>query len=150
MPGQSGHDGDPARAGAGARRRHESTCTGAADGYARLAGKPALALLHLGPGLATGAANLHNARRAKAPVIALVGEHASWHLSADAPLTMPIEPLAGTFSRWVGRVESADAAARTMVEAFAGAVGGNGGVATLVFPHDFQLAEAADASVEAP
>lgn len=54
----------------------EGVCTGAADGYGRMAGRPALTLLHLGPGLANGLANLHNARRARAPVVNLVGDHA--------------------------------------------------------------------------
>ncbi len=74
----------------------ENVCTGAADGYARIAGKPALTLLHLGPGLANGLANLHNARRANSPVVNVVGDHASWHLPFDAPLTSDIAGLAGT------------------------------------------------------
>ena len=76
---------------------HENVCTGAADGYARIAGKPALTLLHLGPGLANGTSNLHNARRANSPVVNLIGEHATWHISADAPLASDIDQLAGTF-----------------------------------------------------
>src|SRR4051812_10382336 len=62
---------------------HENVCTGAADGYARMAGRPALTLLHLGPGLANGLANLHNARRANTPVVNVVGDHATWHLAYD-------------------------------------------------------------------
>ena len=73
----------------------EGVCTGAADGYARMAGKPALTLLHLGPGLANGLANLHNARRAGSPVVNLVGEHASWHLPHDPALASDIGRLAG-------------------------------------------------------
>ena len=65
----------------------EGVCTGAADGYARMTGKPAMTLLHLGPGLANGLANLHNARRANSPVVNVVGDQATWHLAADAPLT---------------------------------------------------------------
>src|SRR6185436_12372791 len=57
----------------------EGVCTGAADGYGRMLGKPALTLLHLGPGLANGLANLHNARRARTPILNIVGDHASWH-----------------------------------------------------------------------
>jgi acetolactate synthase-1/2/3 large subunit len=75
---------------------HENVCTGAADGYARIAGRPALTLLHLGPGLANGLANLHNARRAHSPVVNLVGDHASWHLPYDAALTSDIAAVAGT------------------------------------------------------
>ena len=72
----------------------EGVATGAADGYVRIAGKPALTLLHLGPGFANGIANLHNARRARSPVVNVIGDHASWHLAADAPLTSDIEALA--------------------------------------------------------
>jgi acetolactate synthase-1/2/3 large subunit len=63
----------------------EGVCTGAADGYARMAEKPGLTLLHLGPGFANGVAYLHDARRARSPIINLIGEHATWHLAADAP-----------------------------------------------------------------
>ena len=66
----------------------EGVCTGAADGYARMAGRPAATLLHLGPGFANGLANLHNARRAGTPVVNWIGDHATWHLAADAPLTL--------------------------------------------------------------
>src|ERR1700730_9825637 len=69
----------------------EGVVTGAADGYARMAGKPACALLHLGPGLANGLANLHNAGRAHVPIVNLVGQHATYHLRYDAPLTSDIE-----------------------------------------------------------
>jgi len=75
---------------------HENVCTGAADGYARVAGHAAMTLLHLGPGLANGLANLHNARRANTPVVNVVGDHASWHLRYDAPLTSDIAALAVT------------------------------------------------------
>jgi acetolactate synthase-1/2/3 large subunit len=73
----------------------EGVCTGAADGYGRMLDKPAMTLLHLGPGFANGIANLHNARRAKSPVLNVVGEHATWHREADPPLAMDIEGLAG-------------------------------------------------------
>src|SRR5262245_21331231 len=63
----------------------EGVCTGAADGFARMADRPAMTLLHLGPGFANGVANLHNARRARSPVLDVVGDHATWHLAADAP-----------------------------------------------------------------
>src|SRR3990172_5925766 len=72
----------------------EGVCTGAADGWARMRGRPALTLLHLGPGLANGLANLHNARRAHSPVVNLIGDHATWHLAADAPLCSDIASLA--------------------------------------------------------
>jgi acetolactate synthase-1/2/3 large subunit len=75
---------------------HENVCTGAADGYARISGHPAMTLLHLGPGLANGLANLHNARRAHTPMVNVVGDHSSWHLPYDAPLTSDIGALAET------------------------------------------------------
>ena len=78
----------------------EGVATGAADGYARIAGRPAAVLLHLGPGLGNGLANLHNARRANTPVINIVGEHATDHIALDSPLTSDIESLARPMSRW--------------------------------------------------
>src|SRR4030081_229957 len=86
----------------------EGVCTGAADGYGRVAGKPALTLLHLGPGFANGIANLHNARRARTPVVNLIGDHASWHVAADAPLTCDIVSLASPVSGWVHTCKTAD------------------------------------------
>src|SRR2546423_6298809 len=83
----------------------------AADGYGRMTGRPAAVLLHLGPGLANGLANLHNARRARTPLLAIVGDHATYHKRFDAPLESDIEALAGTVSGWVRRsARSADAA----------------------------------------
>src|SRR5499433_159275 len=79
----------------------EGVCTGAADGYARMTGKPALTLLHLGPGLANGLANLHNARRARSPVVNVVGDHATYHQPLDAPLASDIVGVARNVSRWV-------------------------------------------------
>src|SRR6266436_7450419 len=72
----------------------EGGATGAADGYARMAEKPAATLLHLGPGLGNGIANLHNARRARSPIVNIIGDHATYHLQHDAPLTSDIEGLA--------------------------------------------------------
>ena len=83
----------------------EGLVTGAADGYARMAGRPAATLLHTGPGLSNGLANLHNARRARAAVVNIVGDHASHHLPLDAPLTTDIESLAAPMSNWVRRVK---------------------------------------------
>src|SRR6516164_4099928 len=92
----------------------EGAATGAADGYGRMAGRPAAALLHLGPGLANGLANLHNARRARTPLLAVVGDHATYHKRFDAPLESDIEALAGSVSGWVRRsVRSADAGSDT-------------------------------------
>lgn len=124
---------------------HENICTGAADGYARIAGKPALTLLHLGPGLANGTANLHNARRARMPVVNLIGEHATWHADADAPLAMDIDGLARTFSRWVDRVITAEETGRRTATAIEAAWSGVGGISTLILPHDLQLEETSGA-----
>src|SRR5205809_440425 len=79
----------------------EGVVTGAADGYARMADKPASTLLHLGPGLANGLANLHNASRAQVPIINVVGQHATYHLRHDTPLTSDIEAIARPYSKWV-------------------------------------------------
>src|SRR5947209_12735510 len=79
----------------------EGVATGAADGYARMADTPAATLLHLGPGLGNGLANLHNARRAKVPVINLVGDHATYHVQYDAQLQSDIETVARNVSSWV-------------------------------------------------
>src|ERR1017187_5212266 len=79
----------------------EGVATGAADGYARIAGRPAAVLLHLGPGLANGLANLHNARRARTPVVTIVGGHATGHVRYDSSLQSDIEALARTVSGWV-------------------------------------------------
>lgn len=114
----------------------EGVVTGAADGYGRVTGRPALTLVHLGPGLANGIANLHNARRAHTPVVNLVGDHASWHVDADAPLTTDIESLARPVSRHLERVIGASHAGSAMLEAVAAAVGPPSGVATLIVPQD--------------
>ncbi|HXZ88762.1 MAG TPA: acetolactate synthase large subunit [Candidatus Binataceae bacterium] len=116
----------------------EGVCTGAADGYARMADKPALTLTHLGPGFANGIANLHNARRARSPVVNVIGDQATWHLGADAPLTSDIVSLARPVSAWVREVKSAQALARDTAEAIAAAGRGPGRVATLVVPSDCQ------------
>src|SRR5262249_45885933 len=116
----------------------EGVCTGAADGYARMAGSPALVLLHLGPGLANGLANLHNAKRARSPVVVVVGDHASWHLAADAPLASDVAAVAAPFSRWVRRARSSRELAGDFGAALAAALGPPGGVSTLVAPADAQ------------
>lgn len=100
----------------------EGVATGAADGYARMRGTPALTLLHLGPGLANGLANLHNARRAHSPVINLVGDHASWHLRADAPLTSDIEAIASAVSAAVVRLRRPEELAAAVPAAVARAI----------------------------
>jgi acetolactate synthase-1/2/3 large subunit len=126
----------------------EGVCTGAADGYARMADRPGLTLLHLGPGLANGLAYLHDARRARSPIVNLVGDHATWHLSADAPLTSDIESLARPVSGWVRRNQSAAGLAQDAADAIAAALQPPGQIATLIVPHDCQL-EFADGSAAA-
>src|SRR5579872_4205557 len=85
----------------------EGVCSGAADGYARVTGKPAATLLHLGPGLGNGLANFHNARKARSPVVSIVGEHATAHLKVDAPLTSDVQAFARTVSDCVRVAKSA-------------------------------------------
>lgn len=114
----------------------EGVVTGAADGYGRMAGRPAATLLHLGPGLGNGLANLHNARRAGTPVCNLVGDHATYHKQYDAPLESDIDAVAGSVSGWVRRVTSAGEAGRVTAEAVAASRQGGGCVATLVVPAD--------------
>jgi acetolactate synthase I/II/III large subunit len=120
----------------------EGVCTGAADGYARMTAKPAMTLLHLGPGLANGLANLHNARRARSPVVNVVGDHATWHLAADAPLTSDIVSLASPMSGWVRSTKSAAALGDDMAAAIAASLGPPGQVATLIVPADCQWDDA--------
>jgi acetolactate synthase-1/2/3 large subunit len=117
----------------------EGVCAGAADGYGRMLGKPAMTLLHLGAGLANGISNFHNARRARTPILNIIGEHASWHRAADSPLTMDIEALAGTVSGWQRTCESTADLSRLTAEGIAAATKGQ--VATLVLPHDHQWTE---------
>ncbi|MDA8062465.1 MAG: acetolactate synthase large subunit [Actinomycetota bacterium] len=114
----------------------EGVVTGAADGYGRVAGRPAAALLHLGPGLANGVANLHNARRARTPVVVVVGDHATYHKRLDAPLESDLDALAGTVSTWVRRSWRPGDVGAHAASAVAAARSAPGGVATLVLPAD--------------
>ena len=128
----------------------EGVATGAADGYGRMAGRPAATLLHLGPGLANGLANLHNARRAGTPLVNVVGDHATYHKRFDAPLESDLESLARPVSRWVRRsVRSADAAADA-AEGVAAALGPPGGVATLILPADVSWSDGAEPAPPVP
>jgi len=119
----------------------EGVVTAAADGYARMADKPAATLLHLGPGLANGLANLHNARRARTPIINVVGDHATYHLKYDAPLTSDIDSLARPMSQWVGRAASADDVRGKAEAAYVAAMRAPG-VATLILHADAAWSEA--------
>lgn len=114
----------------------EGVATGAADGYARMAGKPASTLLHLGPGLANGLAGLHNARRAQSPIVNIVGDHATYHLQYDAPLTSDIAGFARPVSDWVRRSASTRALPGDVVTAVACAHRSPGQIATLILPAD--------------
>jgi acetolactate synthase I/II/III large subunit len=114
----------------------EGVCTGAADGYARMAGRPAMTLLHLGPGMANGIANLHNAARARTPLLSVVGDHATSHRGRDAPLETDIEGLARPFSAWVRTSAAPGAVAGDGAAAIAAARSAPGGVATLIVPAD--------------
>lgn len=114
----------------------EGVATGAADGYARMTGIPACTLLHLGPGLGNGIANLHNAQKAHSPLINIVGEHASWHLRYNAPLTTDIAGLAAPVSGWIRTCARASGVAADAVDAIVAARRPPGQVATLIFPGD--------------
>jgi acetolactate synthase-1/2/3 large subunit len=128
----------------------EGVCTGAADGYGRMTGKPALTLLHLGPGFANGIANLHNARRARTPIVNIVGDHASWHLPYDAPLTSDIHSLARPVSGTVKTIGSAADIERDTIGAFQAALQAPCSISTLVFPVDHQQHPAPIGADEAP
>lgn len=114
----------------------EGIATGAADGYARMAEKPAATLLHLGPGLANGLANLHNAAKASTPILNIVGDHATYHRNYDAPLTSDIEGAAKPFSGWVRTSPSAMRVAADGAAAITAARIPPGQVATLILPAD--------------
>ncbi len=120
----------------------EGVVSGAADGYARMADKPAATLLHLGPGLGNALANLHNARKANSPVVNIVGDHATHHSAYDAPLTSDVEGVARPMSAWVRTSKDARAVARDGAEAVAAALSGAGQVATLILPADTAWNEA--------
>jgi acetolactate synthase I/II/III large subunit len=114
----------------------EGVATGAADGYARMTGHPAAVLLHLGPGLGNGLANLHNARKGHVPVVNVVGDHATYHKQYDAQLESDIETVARNVSPWIRRAASTAGLGADAAEAVAAALGPPGQVATLILPAD--------------
>ncbi len=114
----------------------EGVATGAADGYARMAGVPALTLLHLGPGYLNGGANIHNGRRAYVPMVNLIGDHAVSHRQYDAPLASDIAGLAGPNSRWLKSVDHVRDAGTLAVEAFEASYGPPPGPVSLIMPAD--------------
>ncbi len=128
----------------------EGVATGAADGYGRMAGKPAAVLLHLGPGLANGLANLHNARRAATPIVNVVGDHATYHLQYDAPLTSDIVGFARPVSSWICESKSARTVAADTARAVQAACAAPGGIATLILPADTAWNEASHAAQPLP
>jgi len=121
---------------------YEGVCTGAADGWYRMKDKPASTLLHLGPGLANGLSNIHNARRASSGMVNIVGEHSALHLRYDPPLTSDIEGLARPLSHWVRRAESSTTIAWDTAAAVAKASEHPGRIATLILPGDTAWKEA--------
>lgn len=120
----------------------EGVVTGAADGYYRIAGRPAATLLHLGPGLGNGLANLHNAKKARSGIVNIVGEHASYHIQHDAPLTADIEGVARPMSDWVKTSHSSKTVAADGALAVEAARQAPGQIATLILPADTAWGEA--------
>jgi acetolactate synthase-1/2/3 large subunit len=125
----------------------EGVLSGAADGYARMARKPASTLLHLGPGLGNALANVHNAKKGHVPMVNIVGDHATYHLEYDAPLTSDIEGIAGPVSHWVHTSKSPDDIARDAAEAVRQA--GIGQIATLMLPADVSWGDNSNGPEEA-
>src|SRR5437762_12039104 len=114
----------------------EGVATGGADGYARMSGRPAATLLHLGAGLGNGLANLHNARKGRVPIVNIVGDHATYHVQYDAQLQSDIETVARNVSGWVRTSQSPQALGGDAAEAIAAAKGPPGQVGTLILPAD--------------
>ncbi|HEY5145676.1 MAG TPA: acetolactate synthase large subunit, partial [Polyangiaceae bacterium] len=120
----------------------EGVATGAADGYGRMADKPAATLLHLGPGLGNGLANLHNARRAHTPIVNVVGEHATFHRKYDPPLYSDIESIARGASEWTRTIESVATLSGDVAAAVGASLEAPGKVTTLVLPADVAWSDA--------
>ncbi len=127
----------------------EGVATGAADGYARIADRPAGVLLHLGPGLGNGLANLHNARRARVPMVVVVGDHATYHKKYDAPLESDIDALAGTVSGWVRRTGAVTEVGADAAEAIAASRSGSQ-ISTLILPADVSWSDGAQPAQALP
>ena len=128
----------------------EGVVTGAADGYGRMADKPALNLLHLGPGFANGMANLHNAQRSGSPVLNMVGDHATDHLQHDAPLTSDIKGMATPVSHSFRVSDSAAGLAQTGLDALADCLNHNGSISTFVVPADHAWTDIDETQSELP
>lgn len=121
----------------------EVVVSGAADGYARMAGKPAATLLHLGPGMGNALSNFHNARKARSPIVNVIGEHATFHLPYDAPLTADVAAFAHPVSKWLRTAPSADSIGPLTSEAYAAAMRAPSGIASLIVPADWSWSESA-------
>ena len=129
----------------------EGVATGAADGYARMADRPAATLLHLGPGLGNGLANLHNARKGQTPVVNIVGDHATYHKQYDAQLESDIETVARNVSRFIRWSAKTGEVGADAADTVAAAYGPPGQVATLVLPADISWSEGGEvAAPKAP
>jgi len=119
----------------------EGVVTGAADGYARMTGKPACTLLHLGPGLGNGLANLHNATRAQVPIVNIIGQHATYHLQYDTPLVSDIEGIARPCSKWLRTSAASADVGKDAIDAIVAARTAPGQIATLIVPGDVAWSE---------
>jgi acetolactate synthase I/II/III large subunit len=124
----------------------EGVATGAADGYARMADKPAATLLHLGCGLGNGLANLHNARKARVPIVNIIGDHATYHTQYDAQLQSDIETVARNCSTWVRTSAATEQLATDAAEAVAVAAGPPAQISTLILPADVSWSDGATAA----
>ncbi len=128
----------------------EGVVSGAADGYARMADKPAATLLHLGSGFSNSLANMHNARRAGSPIVNIVGDHATYHLQFDAPLTSDLPGIARWGSHWTEIAHSPEELSAGGARAVQASMAGNGQIATLLAPADHAWNEAAEAAPALP
>jgi acetolactate synthase-1/2/3 large subunit len=122
----------------------EGVCSGAADGYARMLRRPAATLLHLGPGLGNALTNFHNARKARSPVVSIVGQHTTGHLQCDAPLSADIEAFARPVSSYVRSLQRAQDMGEEAAAAIRAACAPPGQIATLIVPADFSWGEAGE------
>ena len=128
----------------------EGVCSGAADGYARMLRRPAATLLHLGPGLGNALTNFHNARKARSPVVSIVGQHTTGHLLCDAPLSADIEAFARPVSSYVRSLERAEDMGEEAAATIRAACGPPGQMATLIVPADFSWSEAGEPGAARP
>jgi acetolactate synthase I/II/III large subunit len=128
----------------------EGVATGAADGYARMAGKPAATLLHCGPGLANGLAYLHDAQKARTPIVNIVGDQATYHAPLDPPLAADTEGWARPVSVWTKKVTDTPSLGRSAAEAVRAARAAPGGIATLILPSDVSWSDGGEPAPALP